>query len=351
MTGVPAVWFPAIKAGTGADVFTQRLCDGLREKGIRAEIAWLPRRAEYLPWTVAVPELPSWANVVHVNTWLHRRFIPDHLLVLATMHLCVHDPVLTPYKSWGQALYHHHWVKPLEAASLRRADCVVAVSHYTAERTKTAFGIDDVAVIYNGVPIPDDVVHLPERAPHLPFRLLYVGNWSRRKGTDLLGPVMQTLGDGFELWYTADAHGAHKDAVLPSNCKCIGRLHQQQLRKAYRDVDGLVFPTRLEGFGLVAAEAMANGLPVVATRSSSLPEIVDHGKTGWLCAENDVAAFAKAIRSFVEDETGWRQMAEASRTRIHRDFSEGRQIDAYLRIYKSLLLRAEKSNRGSSDST
>ena len=45
----PAVWFPAVRAGTGTDVFTERLVEGLNKRGIRAEITWLPLRAEYAP--------------------------------------------------------------------------------------------------------------------------------------------------------------------------------------------------------------------------------------------------------------------------------------------------------------
>lgn len=47
-----AVWFPAVRSYSGADVFTERLCAGLNARGIRAEISWLPLRAEYAPWSV-----------------------------------------------------------------------------------------------------------------------------------------------------------------------------------------------------------------------------------------------------------------------------------------------------------
>src|SRR5690606_37416690 len=68
-TRAPAVWFPTIQAGTGTDVFTQRLCDGLNARGVRAQITWLPHRAEYVHWTVPAPPPPAWANVVHANSW------------------------------------------------------------------------------------------------------------------------------------------------------------------------------------------------------------------------------------------------------------------------------------------
>src|SRR5690606_2448467 len=92
----PAVWLPAILAGTGADVFTMRLCDGLNARGLRAEITWLPRRAEYLPWTVQVPRPPEWANVAHVNSWLPQRFWPKGLPSVVTVHHLVHDPAYKP---------------------------------------------------------------------------------------------------------------------------------------------------------------------------------------------------------------------------------------------------------------
>ena len=63
----PAVWFPTVRTGTGTDVFTERLVEGLNQRGIRAAISWLPLRAEYAPWTVAIPKPPEWATVTHVN--------------------------------------------------------------------------------------------------------------------------------------------------------------------------------------------------------------------------------------------------------------------------------------------
>lgn len=333
----PAVWLPAVRTGTGTDVFTERLCKGLRASGFRAEVAWLPPRAEYFPWTVPVPEVPRWVNIVHTNTWLHLRFVPTHLPVLATMHLCVHDPSLKRFKSPAQDLYHRHWVRPLEAAMLRRAACVVGVSNYTARKTQEVFNRDDVSVIHNGIPVTDDEA-LGHRGsqPHSPFRLLYVGNWSRRKGVDLLGPIMDSLGEGFELWYTADSKNAHKRASLPGNCRCIGRLNCEQLEKVYREVDALLFPTRLEGFGLVAAEALMAGLPVVTSNCSSLPEIVQNGRSGILCQSGDAADFVRAIK-IVSDAKVWPSMAAGARRFAKKEFDLGRMIEKYVQRYERIL--------------
>src|SRR5579885_678024 len=331
-----AVWFPAVRAGSGADVFTERLCAGLNERGSRAESTWLPLRAEYAPWSVPVPRPPAWANIVHVNSWLPPRFLPRALPVVSTLHNCGHDPALEPYKSSAQRLYHAAWIKRVEAANLRRAQRVVAVSHYTARVAQAAFGLRDVEVIHNGV--DTDLFHSMERrAPNRPFRLLYVGNWSARKGVDLLGPILSALGDAFELHYTADRGHAHRRFALPANCRCIGRLDPPALGQAYRQADALLFPSRLEGLPLTVLEAMACGLPVIATQVSSLSELVEQGQTGMLCPVDDVPAFAAAARSLAQDGALWQAMRRTARQRVLAQFSQSAQIKRWIALYEPIV--------------
>lgn len=332
----PAVWFPAVRAGSGADVFTERLCAGLVARGIRAAITWLPLRAEYAPWTVPVPKPPRWATVVHVNSWLHPRFLPPRLPIVSTLHSCVHDAALDPYKNVAQRWYHAAWIKSVEAANLRRAARIVAVSDYTAQAARMTFKRRDIEVIHNGV---DSRFFTPieRRRPNAPFRLLYVGNWDLRKGVDLLGPILEALGEGFELLHTADRRGAHLRYALPANCRCVGRLNAQALVEMYRQADALLFPSRLEGFGLVVAEALACGLPVIAAASSSLPEVVEEGKTGLLCPVDDVGAFVAAARALAADPARWQAMRHAARQRVEELFSEARQIERYIQLYSRLL--------------
>lgn len=330
-----AVWFPAIRARSGADVFTERLCTALNAHGIRAAITWLPLRAEYAPWSVPVPKPPDWATVAHVNSWLPQRFWPSDLPVVCTLHSCVHDPALTPFKRPLQRLYHRFWIERVERAALTRAQHVVAVSHYTARMAAAAFGRQQISVIPNGI---DTAFFTPvvRTEPHTPFRLLYVGNWNRLKGVDMLGPIMTALGAGFALYYTADRSGRHNCYPLPGNCYCLGRLNAEALHQAYQQADALLFPSRLEGFGLVAAEAMACGLPVIAARSSSLPEVVEEGKTGLLRAVDEVDQFVAAARLLATDRGLWRRMRQAARERVETRFSEHQQVNRYLRVYTDL---------------
>jgi len=332
----PKVWFPAIRCGSGADVFTERLCCALNAQGIRAEITWLPHRAEYAPWTVPVPKPPAWANVVHINSWLPRRFVPSGLPIMATVHSCVHDPALLPYKSRPQALYHKHWIHPIEAANLERAQCIVAVSHYTAEQVKASFGDHDIQVIHNGIDC-QAFTPIARTEPNRPFRLLYVGNWSARKGVDLLGPIMELLGNSFMLQYTADRNDAHTRFRLPPNSVCLGRLARRELVRAYQEADALLFPSRLEGFGLVALEAQACGLPVIAAKTSSLPEVVEDGVTGFLCPQDAVQSFTDACQRLAQNVDSWRDMRLAARNRAIQFFSINHMTEHYVDQYFSIL--------------
>ena len=333
----PAVWFPAVRAGSGTDVFTERMVEGLRKRGLRAEITWLPLRAEYAPWTVPVPVQPSWANVVHVNTLLHSRFLPEHSAVIATLHHSIHHPSLDSYKGVPRRLYHSWWMRAVERRTLQRANVVVAVSRFAADTARKTLLDRPMQVVHNGV---DTESFRPpmQRTAHQPFRLLYVGKWALLKGVDLLAPIMRELGTGFELRYTGGEVARRDRRYMPSNMHDIGKLHgANAVVTAMRDADALLFPSRSEGFGLVAAEAMACGLPVVATRGSSLVEVVDDGVAGVLCLQDDVAAFANAVRELAADTLRWQTMVHAARARSAKSFSMQGMIDAYVGVYHGLI--------------
>lgn len=333
----PAVWFPAVRAGTGTDVFTERLAEGLKKRGVCAEITWLPPRAEYAPWTVPVPAPPAWANVAHVNTWLHPRFLPKRLPVVATIHHSIHDPALRRYKGIVRAAYHRWWVAPNERRVLRRADRAVAVSRFVADMARKTLLDLPIEVIYNGVDTDKFRPGNRRRPPGAPFRLLYVGSWMAHKGVDLLAPIMRELGEGFELCYTGGTAVERDKLGMPANMHDLGRLEQDGVIAAMQESDAFLFPSRSEGFGLVAAEAMACGLPVIATRGSSLTEVVEDGLSGVLGDQDDVRAFATAARVLACEQAMRDTMSRQAVARASHQFSIERMLEGYCRAYESLV--------------
>ncbi|KAA3621863.1 MAG: glycosyltransferase [Proteobacteria bacterium] len=339
-TGVersPAIWFPAIASGTGVDHFTERLVQALRDRGIRAAITWLPLRAEYAPWTVRSPQPPAWANICHSNTWLHTRLLPVDIPLVATVHHCVDDPALNPYKTALQRFYHKWWIRKLEQRVINRAVRVAAVSAYTAKRAASIYKRPDIVTIHNG--IGPDIFHPDDRdVPNEPFRLLFIGTLSKRKGADLLPLVMERLGAEFELHYTGCPTAFGHRQALPANMIHLGRLEQSgQVADLYRRCDALLFPSRLEGFGLAALEAQACGRPVIATDGSALSEVVERDNTGILCPADDVDAFVTAARRLRADRSLWLSMGRAASRRVRGEFSEERVAQRYLDLYRSIL--------------
>lgn len=332
----PAIWFPTVRTGTGTDIFTERLVEGLVARGIRAEITWLPLRAEYLPWTVTIPHPPNWATIVHVNTWLHSRFLPKNLPVVATLHHSIHDPNLRPYKGWLRAVYHQYWIAPNERRIMQHAQQVTAVSQFVADIAKQTLCNVPMQVIYNGI---DTGLFCPGnrvRQKHEPFRLLYVGSWRRLKGVDLLSPIMRELGEGFELYYTGGAAAEKDKETMPNNMYDLGRLNQQEVVEVLQKSDAFLFPSRSEGFGLVAIEAIACGLPVISTKETCLEEIIHNTRMGYLCEKDNVASYVVAIKKIKSD-------ADLSNSKYLLDeslldnFSLKRMIEKYHSLYCQLL--------------
>jgi glycosyltransferase involved in cell wall biosynthesis len=329
------VWFPAVRTGTGTDVFTERLVEGLRQKGIQADICWLPLHAEYAAWSVPALRPPDWAAVVHVNTWFHPRLLPRHLPVVATLHHAVHDPRVQPYKSLSRRLYHRHWMAPVERRLLERVDAAVAVSQFAARSARSALINTPFRVIHNGVDV-SRFSPMQRSAQRHVFRLLYVGAWRRLKGVDLLEAVMRELGPCYELHYTGGGNTHRSPGSFPANMHDIGRLDEAGVIQAMREADALLFPSRSEGLGLVAIEAMACALPVIACNNSALPEVVQHGVTGLLVEVDNVTGLVDAARRLRADPRLRAALSDAARRRAVECFDVGGMIDAYVRTYEDV---------------
>lgn len=330
------VWFPTVRCGTGTDVFTITLVEELNKLGIRAEITWLPHHAEYLPWFVHKPEVPEWATVAHINTWLHPRFIPSNLPVVATLHHSIHDPELQPYKGFLRTQYHNYWIKNIERKTMQRANKVTAVSQFAALIARQKVINIPIEVIYNGVDTDLFKFSNQLKEKEAPFHLLYIGSWMARKGIDLLTPIMKELGNDFELYYTGGEAAAKDRYRMPKNMHDLGRLDKAQVINAMQEAEALLFPSRSEGLPLTVLEAMACGLPVITTNGTALPEVIQHGKTGLLCEKNNVQNFVEAIKILKETKGLQKELSLNARLSIEKNFKMDKMVEQYIEAYKTL---------------
>jgi glycosyltransferase involved in cell wall biosynthesis len=330
------VEFRDIKAGSGVDIFIKSLSDGIKALGMSCSITLYPSYYQYIPSLLKFKRDGAGdPRVVHSNINYGYVF-KDRDPLVVTEHLVVHDPSMERYASYIQKIYYRGLYRR-ERKSLKVADAVTCVSEYAKRMLEKAFEYSDSRVIYNGVnadvfkPLP----HREDVFSDKKILLLFVGNLSRRKGADLLPRIMKKLGDDFQLLTTS---GLRKDVKTNiNNIATLGRLSEKQLVDLYNSCDIYLFPSRLEGFGLTIAEAMACGKPVVATDYSSIPELVVEGKGGLLCKMDDVDDFADKVRLLAQDESTRRSMGEYNRKRILNNFTLKEMAFNYLKLYKSLL--------------
>jgi glycosyltransferase involved in cell wall biosynthesis len=332
------VWLPAIRAGTGADVYTVRLAEGLRRYGMAAEITWFPLRFEAMPFLLRHATPPAGTDIVFANSWNGCAFKRPGLPLVVTVHHSGFDRATRTVQSLAQRAYHRLVVKPYEMRSLRAADVITSVSRFAADSVQRATGIDGVRVIHNWVDTARFFPLPAQREPGGLFRLLFVGKLSQGKGADLLGAIMRRLGPEFELSVAGRLNKRHV-FDCPANMHVLGWLAENDLIEAYRQCDAVLFPSRSEGFGYAALEAMACGKPVIASDATALPEVVTNGVTGMLCPVDDVAAFAGACRALAASPERQCRFGTAGRQRALDAFSEAAALPKYMALISELLKR------------
>ena len=179
--------------------------------------------------------------------------------------------------------------------------------------------------------------------PHRPL-ILHVGRLDRDKRVDRVVRVaarvmrrtdaqLLVVGDGRErarLLAQAQALGVEERCHFPGFVKSVA-----ELAGLYRAGDLFVTASEIETFCLVALEAMASGLPVVAPRATCLPELIADGRTGFLTPVGDEPAMARRIEQLLLDHELARQMGRAGRDKA-QSLSAQRALERYLGLYEQL---------------
>jgi glycosyltransferase involved in cell wall biosynthesis len=308
----------------------------MEQAQVPSELRLLPPHYNFAPFLLPLALRGDWAGrarLVHSGSRAGFALRARGRPLVVTVHHLVADPTYRPYTRLAQRLFHR-LERAYDGLSIARADTVACVSDYTRRQVVRLYGRQDAQVVYNGIDT-DRFRPLGTRPGDSPFRLLFVGNRTRRKGADMLDPLLRQLGPGFELWYT----GGQREDEIPvrsPQARALGSLSVDDLVRAYNDCHALVFPSRLEGFGLAVAEAMACGLPVVTTRAASLPELVVEEQGGFLCPVDDVAALAAAVRWLAGEPGRRREMGGFNRARAEELFSFRRMAAAYREVYARL---------------
>jgi glycosyltransferase involved in cell wall biosynthesis len=201
-------------------------------------------------------------------------------------------------------------------------------------------------VLYNGVPA--DLLRLPTARFEEPL-VVTAGRISPQKGLDVLAHATALLAKqmpgvrvhvyggpqpGWEGHY-AQLRQQVTDLKLESTFRLNGFVEEPARHWASASV--YTQPSRREGLPLAVVEAMAIGLPVVATTVGGLPEVVEHGRTGLLVGPDDPEALARALAELLGDPDRARRMGAAGRERVERLYSTAAMVDRLVEVYGALV--------------
>jgi glycosyltransferase involved in cell wall biosynthesis len=239
--------------------------------------------------------------------------------------------------------WKRHCYAFIERALARLTDVVINISRYEDQQAR-AYGIapDKCVVVRNAVSPRKPCPGLASSPFDEAFiNLLFVGRFDRQKGLDLLLRVMRRLQDSPIRLYVIGSSVHDAQAMQPpSNVTMMGWLPRSSLDAYYAAADGLVVPSRWEGFGLVAIEAMRAGTAVIASNRGSLPELVEHGITGFIFGlnENDLGELEQTLRGL--DKHRLRDMGSAAARHFEQCFTAESMNRGLLDVYADLHQKA-----------
>src|SRR5579871_1516583 len=243
---------------------------------------------------------------------------------------------------------------PITRYSIEQSDGVTAISNYLRDRTQRVFDVKNkIEVIYNSVncdvyaPNPEMAAEMRrEYAPNNQRVLVHLSNFRPVKRlTDVIEIFdrvhkqfpsrLLLIGDGPDrsvAEWLAVQKGIHDDVLF------LGKQDQIYDKLAVADI--MLMPSELESFGLAALEAMACEVVPIATRAGGVPEVIEHGKTGFLADVGDVETMARYAIELLRNDQQLREMGLQARAVAKAKFDSSKIVSEYEEFYRRVLERS-----------
>ena len=214
----------------------------------------------------------------------------------------------------------------LLADKVEEAAFVRCISHYCRSQIMRIIPFaqwQDAHIVRCGVN-PEVFVPRPEPANDIP-QLLCVGRLCPAKGQHILLEacrIMKEQGISFQMTFVGDGPDRKTLEELQAELKltdCVhftGALGQDKVRDAYRKADIFVLPSFAEGVPVVLMEAMAMEIPVLSTRITGIPELIEHGECGLLATPGDVHDLVLQLRCLLEDRSLGHRLGKSGRKKV-----------------------------------
>ncbi|MCG8432308.1 MAG: glycosyltransferase [Candidatus Omnitrophica bacterium] len=285
-----------------------------------------------------------------------------HLWKTSPAVITIHDVAYLVYPEKFVSAYRYYlkfWIP----RCIRAADKVITVSHSSRKDIIRMLDVPagKVEVIYNGkvdsfrVICDEALLSSCRRRYGLPKRyILYLGTLEPRKNIRglvkgyarfrALCPDLDhklVLGGG-RGWMYEDIFTLIEEMGLDDEVRIIGYIPQKDLPLIYNGAQLFVYPSFYEGFGLPVVEAMACGVPVITSNTSSLPEIV--GDAGLMVEPVDYGAMAEAMRRVLTDGSMRKRMVERGLLRAEK-FTWEKTAESTLALYRRIMDKSPKAGR------
>ena len=241
-------------------------------------------------------------------------------------------------------------LRPVFAPSLQRAERIIAISRAVARSIMTLEGVPaaKIEVVHYG--LAAGAFAGTARRGSLRAELDindepligFVGRMVPEKGVDVLLRAFANVVRDIPRAHLALAGDGRLMGEMRVRAGSLGltRAHflgwRGDIASFMADIDVLAVPSRSEGFGLVVLQAMALARPVVASRVTALPEIVEPGQTGTLVAPDDPASLARALTDILKSANRGAALGRAGRSRLEREFTLERMASRTAKVYREV---------------
>jgi glycosyltransferase involved in cell wall biosynthesis len=266
-------------------------------------------------------------------------FLPENRPTGVTVH---HTSEPTAKHRWGTVLSKGLGV--VERSMMRRARRASATSLSSKETIEAVAPGMPIDMVSAGV--PDELFNLERRPEDF---VLYFGRLDIfHKGLDTLLDAFATLlrkRPSLELRIAGRGKDADRVAEMArklgidSNVRLLGAVSDEERNRLLAGAVLQLMPSRFEGFGLAAAEAMAAGVPLVASSAGSLPEVVDAPRGGVLVPPGNADALASAADKLLSDDVSRLTLSRSARESARR-FSWSSVADAHLQFINNIAATA-----------
>lgn len=222
----------------------------------------------------------------------------------------------------------------IDKAVIKIFDHIITISKSTKKEIIETlnYSSEKISVAYPGV----DNRFQSGKKTSKHFTIMFVGGLKPRKNPEFLLKVMQKINNPkVQLIFAGSGPLASK--LKEKNIKITGFIPEVDKPAFYHQADVVVLPSLKEGFGMTLVEAGACGISVIGNNHSSIKEIIQDGKTGFLAKTNDVNDWANKLIQLIELPALCRQMGEAGQKFVRSNFSWDNNLKIHLKVYENFI--------------